>query len=108
MKKILHKVFPVLIIVIFFFYWVINIELVLFEKTAKRMLARTFISFNKLAGFKWGVFTSPNTYNRRMYFVLRDTKTKNIIDSIELLENIAIQKNKMLLLINRIILLTIW
>jgi hypothetical protein len=41
----------------------------------------------------WKFFTPPYTFNNRLYFIVRDINNRNNADTIEVLEDISLQKN---------------
>jgi hypothetical protein len=92
MKKVLYKLLPFIILLVFFFYWVANICVILSANTSQKNIGYSFPLLVKLSGASWRLFAPPFNYNDRMYLILRDKRTSEITDSIELLENIAYEK----------------
>jgi hypothetical protein len=92
MKKGLYKLLPFLFLLVFLFYWVVNIGVTLSVNTSQKNIGYSFPLLVKLSGASWRLFAPPFTYNDRMYLILRDKKRREITDSIELLENIAYEK----------------
>src|ERR1700751_2151822 len=92
MKKVLYKLLPFIILLVFLFYWVANICVTLSANTSKKNIGYSFPLLIKLSGASWRLFAPPFTYNDRMYFILRDRRTFKITDSIEVLGDIACQK----------------
>jgi hypothetical protein len=92
MKKVLYKLLPFIILLVFFFYWVTNICVTLSTNTSQKNIGYSFPLLIKLSGASWRLFAPPFTYNDRMYLILRDKKTFQITDSFEILGDIASEK----------------
>jgi len=92
MKKVLYKLLPFIILLVFFFYWIANICGILSANTSQKNIGYSFPLLTKLSGASWRLFAPPFAYNDRMYLILRNKRTFEITDSIEILGDIACQK----------------
>jgi len=94
MKKSFYKFISHLIIPLFLIYWIGNTSLGLSFISSRNRLGEAFPTFNKLFGRSWNLFVKSIDFNDRMYLVLRDKTTKQQTDSLELLEELAIEKQQ--------------
>lgn len=59
---------------------------------AKEIIANHAPRFSTMFGISWNLFTPPFTYNNRLYYIVRNTGRPDRSDTIEVLENISLQK----------------
>ena len=94
MKKPVYKILSYLCIAAFLLYWVIIFILAMPSSRAKQIISQHTPRFKSIFGFAWTLFTPPNTYNDRLYFIVRGITTPEKSDTIEVLENVAHQKQR--------------
>jgi hypothetical protein len=92
MQKTIYKISTGFIIVVFLSYWIISIPLSITKNGGKNKFAIAFPLLNKLVGHSWNFFSGPFYNNDRMYFILRDSNTHVVTDTLEMLEDITSQK----------------
>lgn len=94
MKKPVYKILSYLCITAFLLYWVVIFILAMPSSRAKQIISQHTPRFKNTFGFAWSLFTPPNTYDDRLYFIVRGITTPEKSDTIEVLENIALQKQE--------------
>jgi hypothetical protein len=92
MKKPVYKILSCLCIAVFLVYWLIIFILVMPSNSAKKIISKHSPRFKNTFGIAWTLFTPPNTCNDRLYFIVRIINGHEKPDTIEVLENIALQK----------------
>ncbi|MDN3655024.1 hypothetical protein QWZ08_05275 [Ferruginibacter paludis] len=81
-------------IVIFIFYWVAIFILAMPVTRASEIISHRSPFFTNTFGVSWTLFTPPSTFNDRLYFIVRNGTNHGLADTIEVLENIALQKQR--------------
>ncbi len=61
---------------------------------ANKTMSEKAPMFKNMFGISWKLFTPPFTYNDRLYFIVRDIERPYIADTLEVLEKIALQKQR--------------
>lgn len=92
MKKPVYKILSYLCIAAFLLYWSIIFILVMPSNSVKQIISQHSPRFKNTFGIGWTLFTPPNTCNDRLYFIVRIINGHEKPDTIEVLENIALQK----------------
>ncbi|WP_301921278.1 hypothetical protein, partial [Ferruginibacter sp.] len=92
MKKPVYEILSCLCIAAFLVYWSIIFILVMPSNSVKKIISQHSPRFKNTFGIAWTLFTPPNTCNDRLYFVVRIINGHEKPDTIEVLENIALQK----------------
>lgn len=92
MKNSFYSILSYLCIGTFFLYWISIIILAMPSNHAKNIIISRAPRFRNIFGTTWKLFTPPFTFNDRLYFIIRDTDNLVKTDTIEVLENIALQK----------------
>lgn len=93
MKSKIYTLLTFFITIIFFGYWAIVFLFALPVNKPSGGLSK------KVPGLvilyqNWSLFSPPADFDFRLYFILRDMDTKSKADTIEVLENISLQKQK--------------
>lgn len=60
----------------------------------KKVITNRLPRFKNIFGSTWKLFTPPNKFNDRLYFITRDINSISKADTIEVLENISLQKQQ--------------
>ena len=59
-----------------------------------KQVAEKIPRFTAIFGFEWKLFTPPHNCNNRLYFMVREVARPERVDTIEVLESLALQKQK--------------
>ncbi|MEO6731176.1 MAG: hypothetical protein ABIN01_08155 [Ferruginibacter sp.] len=94
MKYPFFRILSYTVILVFFLYWTSIFILSLPSINAKTTITRHFPRFRVLFQNSWKLFTPPFTFNDRLYFIVRDQHNPNRADTLEVLEDIALQKQR--------------
>lgn len=78
----------------FFLYWIIVFILAMPSNYPKKVITSRLPRFKNIFGSTWKLFTPPNNFNDRLYFITRDINSQGKADTIEVLENISLQKQQ--------------
>jgi hypothetical protein len=79
---------------IFISYWVAIFILAMPVSTPGKVIMRHAPFFSNKFGVSWQLFTPTPTFNDRLYFIIRSVANHGMTDTIEVLENIASQKQQ--------------
>jgi hypothetical protein len=94
MEKPLYRILSYLGIIVFLLYWLSLFILAMPSNYARTALLNYAPRFNSVFGTTWRLFTPPHSYNNRLYYIVRDIERPSESDTIEVLENIALQKQR--------------
>ena len=94
MKNQLYRILPYIVVSGFLLYWLTAIIWAMPTGYAQKALTAFVPRLKIMYGFKWKLFTPPYTYNHRLYFIVRNTGEQSSTDSIEVLQNMSLQKQK--------------
>ncbi len=92
MKNPFYRILSYLCIGTFFLYWAGIFILAMPSNHAKKIIISRAPRFRNIFGTTWRLFTPPSTFNDRLYFIVRDITRPDKTDTIEVLENISLQK----------------
>lgn len=92
MKKIFYSILSYLCIGAFFLYWSGIFILAMPSNRVKKIIINKAPRFRNTFGTTWRLFTPPSPFNDRLYFIVRDITSPDKTDTIEVLENISLQK----------------
>ena len=84
---------PGLAVVIFLLYWMAVFAVSFTGSKAKQIIGNVAPKFNSLFGYSWRLFTPPYTFNVRLYFIVQDVYPPYQTDTVEVLQQIALQKH---------------
>ncbi len=79
---------------VFCCFWVSIIFLILPSNYPKEVLATNAPRYTNMFGGSWKFFTPPYTYNMRLYVIVKDTNAPAKPDTLEVLKQIALQKQQ--------------
>lgn len=94
MKNSFYSIISYLCLVTFFLYWVVIFILAMPPGYANKSVSEKAPLFKNMFGISWKLFTPPDIYNDRLYFVARNIEKPYESDTIEVLEKIALQKQQ--------------
>ena len=83
---------PGVAVVIFLLYWMAVFAVSFTGRKAKQIIGNVAPKFNSLFGYSWRLFTPPYTFNVRLYFIVQDVYPPYQTDTVEVLQQIALQK----------------
>lgn len=83
---------PGVAVVIFLLYWMAVFAVSFTGSKAKQIIGNVAPKFNSLFGYSWRLFTPPYTFNVRLYFIVQDVYPPYQTDTVEVLQQIALQK----------------
>ena len=92
MKNPFYRTLSYLCIIIFASYWIGLFICAMPSNYAKNIISNKAPRFRSIFGGTWKLFTPPDTFNNRMYIIARDIARPEKADTIEVLANIAKQK----------------
>lgn len=92
MKNPFYRILSYLCIGAFFLYWSAIFILAMPSNHAKKIIMNKAPRFRNIFGTTWRLFTPPHTFSDRLYFIVRNIEGPGEADTIEVLENIALQK----------------
>ena len=92
MKNPFYRTLSYLCIIIFISYWIGLFICAMPSNYAKNIISNKAPRFRSIFGGTWKLFTPPDTFNNRMYFIAREIARPDKADTIEVLTNIAKQK----------------
>ena len=94
MKNSFVRIISYLAIFIFLLHWTLAFILAMPANYVKKAITNHAPRYQAMFP-QWKLFTPPFTYHDRLYFIIRDSKGNgNKSDTIEVLANIALQKQK--------------
>lgn len=94
MKNAFYSLLSYLCLGTFFLYWLIIFILVMPPGYANKTMSEKAPMFKNMFGISWKLFTPPFTYNDRLYYIVRDIERPYRADTLEVLEKIALQKQR--------------
>ena len=83
---------PGVAVIIFLLYWMAVFAITFPGSKAKQVIGNIAPKFNSLFGYSWRLFTPPYTFNVRLYFIVRNIHLPYKTDTVEVLQQIALQK----------------
>jgi hypothetical protein len=92
MQKAGYKFLTAFIIIIFLFYWGINIPLSVTKNNQGNRFSKAFPLLNHLFGHTWNFFSGPLYNDDRIYCILRDKNTHTETDTLEMMADISNRK----------------
>ena len=94
MKSKIYSFISFAITIVFFAYWGVIFLFALPSNKPPNGLSNTAPGLTRFFYQEWSLFSPPAAYDFRLYFILRDTDKKSIADTMEVLENISLQKQR--------------
>ena len=84
-SKPMRSIKTILAVSAFILFWLFNVVFILPPKYVRNKAPKIAWTYDQFFGQKWNFFTQPSTYNNRLFFVLKDTSTGAVTDSIDVL-----------------------
>ncbi len=94
MKSSIYRLLPFAITGVFAVYWAILFLFAFPSNKPPQGFSKSIPAVTRLFYQDWSLFSPPADYNFRLYFILRDAGTKSNADTIEVLENVYLQKRQ--------------
>jgi hypothetical protein len=94
MKNPFYRILSYLCIVIFIGYWIGLFICAMPSNYAKNIISNRAPRFKSIFGATWKLFTPPDSSNNRLYIIVRSMTKPDLSDTIEVLANISLQKQR--------------
>ena len=91
-KSNIHTIKAYLAISVFILFWIMTFAFVFPTKIFRKKTPKIAWCYDQVFGQKWNFFTQPHLYNDRIVFVLKNSITMKVTDSIDVLNELWKQK----------------